>query len=80
VSSLKYNSAECSVKLILKYVCPHKWISAARLKREKYKVKGSDGKLRFKIADSHFPDKLFDEQEPNEQESKNLEVVLEGVV
>ena len=25
------------------------WISAARLKRESYEVKGSDGKLKFKI-------------------------------
>ena len=31
------------------------WISAARLKRESYEVKGSDGKLKFKININDFP-------------------------
>ena len=31
------------------------WISAARLKRESYEVKGSDGKLKFKININNFP-------------------------
>lgn len=35
------------------------WISAARRPREKYEVKGSDGKLRFKIGNSDFPDKVL---------------------
>lgn len=36
------------------------WISASRLKRESYNVKGSDGKLKFKITDSSFPKKILD--------------------
>ena len=31
------------------------WISAARLKRESYEIKGSDGKLKFKININDFP-------------------------
>ena len=31
------------------------WISARRLKRESYEVKGSDGKLKFKINLNDFP-------------------------
>ena len=31
------------------------WISAARLKRDSYEVKGSDGKLKFKININDFP-------------------------
>ncbi len=36
------------------------WVSASRLKREQYSIKGSNGKLDFKIADSDFPKKIFD--------------------
>lgn len=35
------------------------WISVARGPREKYEVKGHDGKLRFKIGNSDFPKKIF---------------------
>lgn len=35
------------------------WISAARGKREMFAVKGSDGKLEFKIGKKDFPAKLF---------------------
>ena len=31
------------------------WISASRLKRESYAIKGSDGKLNFKINLRDFP-------------------------
>ena len=37
----------------------YEWISASRLKREQYKIQGSDGKLNFKVADSDFPSKIF---------------------
>ena len=36
------------------------WIRVSRRPREKYAIKGSDGKLRFKIARDHFPDRLFE--------------------
>lgn len=35
------------------------WISIARGPREKYEVKGSDGKLKFKIGNSDFPSKII---------------------
>lgn len=40
------------------------WISANRNKREMYSVKGSDGKLGFKIGPNDFPDKLFNANAP----------------
>ena len=36
------------------------WLSASRLKREKYSIKGSDGKLKFKIAESDYPKKILE--------------------
>lgn len=36
------------------------WVSASRLKREQYSIKGSNGKLDFKIADTDFPKKIFE--------------------
>jgi hypothetical protein len=36
------------------------WISVARGPREKYEVKGHDGKLHFKIGNSDFPAKIFE--------------------
>lgn len=36
-----------------------KSIRISRLRNEKYKVTGSDGKLAYKIGNSHFPDKIF---------------------
>lgn len=35
------------------------WVSIARGPKEKYEVKGHDGKLRFKIGNSDFPKKIF---------------------
>jgi len=36
-----------------------KWIKASRLKGEKYSVSGSDGKLKYKIGNSDFPNKIY---------------------
>ncbi|OQY02604.1 MAG: hypothetical protein B6I26_00155 [Desulfobacteraceae bacterium 4572_130] len=36
-----------------------KWIKASRLKKEKYSVSGSDGKLSYKIGNNKFPEKIF---------------------
>lgn len=38
---------------------PIEWISATRHKRTMYSVKGSNGKLNFKIGQGDFPEKLF---------------------
>jgi hypothetical protein len=35
------------------------WISVSRGPKEKYEIKGSDGKLRLKIGNSDFPQKIF---------------------
>lgn len=35
------------------------WISAARNRRQKYLIKGSDGKLSFKIGKDEFAEKIF---------------------
>ena len=35
------------------------WISVARGPRERYAVKGHDGRLRFKVGNSDFPKKIF---------------------
>ena len=35
------------------------WISATRRRREHYMIKGTDGKLKFKIGPGDFPKKLF---------------------
>ena len=40
---------------------PVEWVSIARGPREKYEIKGHDGKLHFKIGNSDFPQKIFDE-------------------
>ncbi len=37
----------------------YEWIRVSRRPREKYTIKGSNGKLRFKVAYSDFPSKLF---------------------
>ena len=37
------------------------WISASRLKRESYAIKGSDGKLKFKINLNDFPKHIIRE-------------------
>ena len=36
------------------------WVSASRLKREQYSIKGSNGQLDFKIADTDYPRKIFE--------------------
>mgnify|MGYP000126645014 FL=1 len=36
------------------------WISCSRMRREKYTVKGTDGKLKHKIGPGSFPTKLFE--------------------
>lgn len=36
-----------------------KWVKAVRNKNEKYGISGTDGKLRYKIADSNFPEQIF---------------------
>ncbi len=36
------------------------WIRISRRPREKYSVKGSDGKLKFKIGGNEFPSKVID--------------------
>ena len=38
---------------------PIEWISATRHKRQMYAVKGSNGKLDFKIGQNDFPEKIF---------------------
>jgi hypothetical protein len=43
------------------------WISASRHKRQMYSVRGSDGKLGFKIGQNDFPEKLF-----NSESSKGI--------
>jgi len=35
------------------------WVRVSRNPREKYSVKGSDGKLKFKIGGNEFPRKIF---------------------
>lgn len=37
----------------------YEWVRVSRRPREKYAIKGSDGKLHFKVAYSDFPSKLF---------------------
>ena len=39
--------------------CFPKWIKSLRLKGEKYSVSGSDGKLKYKIGNSDFPQKIY---------------------
>lgn len=36
------------------------WISVSRSPREKYFVKGADGKLKYKIGNNEFPNKIFE--------------------
>jgi hypothetical protein len=40
----------------------YEWIRISRRPREKYAVKGSDGKLLFKIGNNQFPSRLFEEE------------------
>ena len=35
------------------------WLAVARKPREKYRINGSHGSLKHKIADSQFPERLF---------------------
>lgn len=36
------------------------WVAVSRRPREKYAVSGSDGKLKYKIGENEFPDKILD--------------------
>jgi len=38
---------------------PSQWLAAARKPREKYRISGSYADLKYKIADSQFPERLF---------------------
>jgi len=35
------------------------WVSASRNRREMYSIKGSDGKLQFKVGRNDFPEKIL---------------------
>ena len=35
------------------------WLAVSRKPREKYRINGSHGSLKYKIADSQFPERLF---------------------
>lgn len=37
----------------------YEWISLERNRRQEYGVKGSDGKLQWKVAKNEFPNKIF---------------------
>jgi len=39
----------------------HEWIRVSRRPREKYAIKGTNGKLRFKIAHNHFPERILED-------------------
>lgn len=43
------------------------WISASRKPREKYTIKGSDGKLKCKIGDNEFPKKVLEAKPPKKR-------------
>ncbi len=45
-------------KVLDDYHDEFEWISASRLARESYAIKGSDGKLKFKINLNDFPRKI----------------------
>jgi hypothetical protein len=45
---------------------PIEWISATRHKRQMYAVKGSNGKLDFKIGQNDFPEKIFATATPDD--------------
>jgi len=51
------------------------WISATRQKRKMYAIKGSNGKLGFKIGPNDFPDKIFD---TNPSESEGVLIGLDN--
>jgi hypothetical protein len=46
IASIKYKDIK---KVLDEHHEEAEWISASRLKRESYAIKGSDGKLKFKI-------------------------------
>lgn len=41
------------------------WISATRNRRQMYAIKGSDGKLGFKVGKDEFSEKLFGKPQPS---------------
>ncbi len=56
------------------------WISVARNRREMYSVKGSNGKLQFKIGKNDFPSKIFNRinQSPTKKEQESAHLRSEG--
>lgn len=59
----------------LKHVLDHEhddyaWVRISRRPREKYSVKGTDGKLMFKIGQNEFPAKLFEKQANKDKKFK----------
>lgn len=52
------------------------WLSASRKKREKYTIKGSDGKLEYKIGEIEFASKILNalppESKVSDAKSKSL--------
>ena len=57
ICCLDYNEFCTTISIENKYF--PKWIKASRLKGEKYSVSGSDGKLKYKIGNSDFPQKIY---------------------
>jgi len=56
IVTLSYNELK---KILDKQHDEVEWISILRRPREKYTVTGSDGKLRYKIGENEFPDKIL---------------------
>jgi|TARA_B100002052_G_C15810409_1_gene565602 hypothetical protein len=52
IASIKYKDIK---KVLDEHHEEAEWISASRLKRQSYAIKGSDGKLKFKINLRDFP-------------------------
>jgi len=55
------------------------WIRVSRHKREMYAVRGSDGKLEFKVARDDFPKKIFSEIKTSELPSIEPPIVIKRV-
>lgn len=52
------------------------WVSAARSRRQMYLIKGSDGKLAFKIGKDEYAEKIFGLKPPAESESEHSDETL----
>tara|TARA_B110000238_G_C15838359_1_gene315820 strand:+ start:24 stop:473 length:450 start_codon:yes stop_codon:yes gene_type:complete len=54
---LEYNE----LKLVLDEIYEEvEWVSASRLSKEQYSIRGSNGALNFKISNNDFPKKILD--------------------